>query len=98
MGIGGMSLHIIKTDMLLATLGGFADAPPGGMQVNAVPMWVWDEIIRLSRQARVASGELNNLAERSGRSYDNLLVRVHQARRGKLPGYLREYLKNKPGG
>ena len=93
-----MSLHTIKTDMLLATLGGFADAPPGGMQVNAVPMWVWDEIIRLSRQSRVASGELNSLAERSGRSYNTLKAQLDQARRGKLPGYLREYLKNKPGG
>ena len=87
-----MSLHIIKTGMLLMTLGGFADAPPGGLQINATPMWVWDEIIRLSKQEKVSADELNVLAERSGRSYDTLNVQMHRARRGRLPGYLREHM------
>ena len=86
-----MTLHVIRTDVLLHALGGLAEpAPPERTYLLAYPSWVSREVLRLAATPKTRYGEVTLLAERSGLSAHSLRVQISRARCGwHVPEYRR---------
>jgi hypothetical protein len=83
-----ITLHVIRKDVLLLALGGFAEQQESS-DLRAIPEWVGRHILQIAAKPRAALGEVSELAERSGRSVKSLKVMISRARRGYVPEYRR---------
>ena len=84
-----MTLHIVRTDVLLWSLGGFAEPPKdlslADRYLSAPLRHRLAELVRTNQ--RVPHGEVKQLADRYGYDRNRLIAIVHFARKRGVPHY-----------
>jgi len=80
-------LHIVRTDVLLWTLGGFAEPPKKAQGRTTIEPKLLDELRQVASRSKARHGELTNLARRFDRSNETLRVFVWKIRHGIEPRY-----------
>jgi hypothetical protein len=75
------TLHVVRIDILLHALGGFAEPPVDMPRANGLPKRLSISIDRLAALPPTPHGALVLLAERFGRSRSAIGVHVHRTRR-----------------
>ena len=76
------TLHVVRADVLLWTLGGFASAEfASGTRV--VPVWQIREMAELAKSPLLPDGEGRRLAARYGRSAKSIRIQLSQLRTGR---------------
>jgi hypothetical protein len=82
-----VTLHVVKTDVLLYALGGFAPEPMEWPAKNFLPMKLIREIKRVAAKPKASYGEVRTLATRYQRDYKSMGTWIYLARRNRTPAY-----------
>lgn len=81
-------LDVVRLDVLLHCLGGFAEPPQDPPMVHALPEKLWRQLEALAALPKYPYGSVTLLAERWGRRPKALHVQIHYIRRhGYRPQY-----------
>lgn len=82
-------MHVIRTDVLLWALGGFAEPPAEAGRFRALPTGLAREVAEIARRRRAQDNEIVDLAERWNWSRNSLSALISYARTGhrRVPEY-----------
>lgn len=78
-------LHVVSTDVLLWTLGGFAEPSEEMPHDKFLPVAYVRELKRLALKPRCSRGEVKEIAERYGRSHNSAIAAISFRRRNTRP-------------
>lgn len=81
------SVHLIRTDVLLLSLGGFAEPPREMPNDRFLPVGYVRELKRLAEKRRCSHGEVKELADRYGRPVGAATTAIYYQRRNNAPGW-----------